>query len=70
MKVFADNCQACGQEEISTVLQPIKLGSAHNNTLKVCAECLQLHLALQDYKEAAKLIVSSFISQPQSSDEE
>jgi hypothetical protein len=60
MKAFADNCQACGREENSTELSPIKLSSVQTNTIKVCTSCLQLHLALKNYKEAARLIVSAF----------
>ncbi|HLG28328.1 MAG TPA: hypothetical protein VI423_11125 [Paenisporosarcina sp.] len=55
--VYADNCQACGQEHLSIELIPIKLGSFLLSRVKVCMGCLLKSDVYQDYKEAADLIL-------------
>lgn len=40
MVIFADNCQGCGNEFLSTELTPIKIGGAFLSRIKICKECL------------------------------
>lgn len=57
--VYADNCQACSQECLSTELIPVKLGSYCLSRIKVCMSCLIHSNVYEDYKEAAELILQT-----------
>jgi len=61
MKEYADNCQACGLEYLSTELSPIKLGGAVIRDLQICANCRAFADAAEDFKEAAEIISSTFL---------
>ena len=55
--VYADNCQACGQEHLNIELIPIKLGNYALSRVRVCLGCLVYSNVQEDYKEAAELIL-------------
>lgn len=62
--VFADNCQACGQEYLNIELIPVKLGNKALSRIRVCLGCLVKANALNydiqdDYKEAAHLLMQT-----------
>lgn len=54
--IFADNCQACGQEFLSIQLIPIKLGSISLPRIKICMGCLVQNDIQKDYKFAANIL--------------
>lgn len=60
MKEYADNCQACGLEYLSTELSPIKLGGVVIRNLQICANCRAFADTAEDFKEAAEIISSTF----------
>lgn len=60
MKEYADNCQACGLEVLSTELTPIKLGGIMFANLKICDNCRAFANANEDFKIAAEIISSTF----------
>lgn len=55
--VYADNCQACGQEHLNIELIPVKLGNYFMSRVKICLGCLTNSDIYGDYKEAAELIL-------------
>lgn len=57
--VHADNCQACGQEFLSTELIPVKLGSYYVPRIRICLGCLVQGDIYEDYREAAELILDT-----------
>lgn len=57
--VYADNCQACGQEHLNIELIPIKLGNYAMSRVRVCLGCLAHSNIYDDYKEAAELIMQT-----------
>lgn len=62
--VFADNCQACGQEHLNIELIPVKLGNKALSRIRVCLGCLVKANALDydiqdDYKEVAHLLMQT-----------
>lgn len=60
MKVYSDNCGACGKEYLSSELMPTtKLGGTFSK-VKVCSFCLVIADITEDYKSAAELIVCAF----------
>ena len=60
MKEYADNCQACGLEYLSTELTPIKLSGVVFERLRICANCKEFANEVQDFKVAAEIISSTF----------
>lgn len=59
MLSYADNCQGCGKEYLSSELIPIKLGSMILSRIKVCAKCLEKCDPVEEYLEAAKLLLGT-----------
>jgi hypothetical protein len=59
MAVFADNCQACGEEYLSTDLIAVKLGNYTLTRVRVCLGCLAHSNIIDDYKKASELIVQT-----------
>lgn len=57
-KVYADNCQACGVEYLSTDLTPVKLGYTHMMRIKICKKCMSVSDPAEDLVEAASIILS------------
>lgn len=62
--IYADNCQACGQEHLNIDLIPVKLGNKALSRVRVCLGCLVKANALNydihdDYKEAASLLIQT-----------
>lgn len=57
--VYADNCQACGQEHLNIELIPVKLGNKALSRLRICLGCLAHSNTYDDYKEAAELIMQT-----------
>lgn len=55
--IYADNCGACGKEFLSTDLIPVKIGSQILSRIKVCQACLGHCDPIQDYIEAAEILV-------------
>ena len=60
MKEYADNCQACGTEYLSTELTPIKLSGVVFERLRICSGCKSFANEFQDFKVAAEIISSTF----------
>ena len=59
MKVYSDNCGACGKEYLSSELMPAKLGGTFSK-VKICSFCLSIANITEDYKSAAELITCAF----------
>lgn len=57
--VYADNCQACGQEHLNIELIPVKLGTYAMSRVRVCLGCLANSNTYDDYQEAAELIMQT-----------
>lgn len=59
--VYADNCQACGQEYLNIELIPVKLGSKALSRIRICLGCFTHSDIQDDYKEAAELIIQTSV---------
>lgn len=57
--VYADNCQACGQEHLNIELIPVKLGNKALSRVRICLGCLAHSNIQDDYREAAELIMQT-----------
>lgn len=62
--VHADNCQACGQEQLNIELIPVKLGHKTLSRIRICLGCLihtnkEDYSIQNDYQEAIKLLTQT-----------
>ncbi len=58
--IYADNCQACGAEYLSSELIPVKLGEVSLSRIRICLGCLAMdNNVFEDYRHAAELIVQT-----------
>lgn len=55
--IYADNCGVCGEEFLSSELTAVKLGGKTLSRVKVCLGCLVQTDVIQDYKDAAEIIL-------------
>lgn len=62
--VHADNCQACGQEQLNIELVPVKLGNKSLSRIRICLGCLvhtnkEDYSIQNDYQEAIELLTQT-----------